>query len=476
MIGLLIRAAIFISAIAFTYFFYAFHVGGDQFVFWSDALATTYSCIAVAAGILCSYRYRKSHYQKAFLLLTAGMSFWALAEAIWFFTSPSSYIIVEALRFLGYIPFTFGFFYILKITDSEYRSSKKYVLFILGIFLLFSIVYLNVMPIFFQGQTVWDSLTINGYIVADFSILFGIKMLLGASLISRGGYLSRVWVLFALSFFSILIFDLYFAANFESYYFGHMSEVLWLLNYVFAAFGFLYAINLLSRYNEFLSSLSYGSLSRLVLRKKKTVHFLLIYSLVMTSITFFEMSSQFSHQGSENPYMDIDNLLPNLGVEDFLFEASRVLSYPEQKEHVDSPPGISYRNDYVLEFDKGVKGLLAERYKEGGPEDLYCLMGSLVGTVYAVSSVDEERVIGKEYGQIIFEHDPPCQKNGSIGSLHTHPREGGCEPSKDDLFTFGEMKEPEPLINVIQCDRDLFYAMKMPDKSQALDFRSLRVR
>ncbi len=473
--GLLTRAAIFIFTIAFTYAFYAFHIGGDQFVLLSDALATIYSCIAVASGIVCAHRYRKSHYQKAFLLLTAGMSFWALAEIIWFFTSPSSYMMVETLRFLGYIPFTVGFFYILKITDSEYRSSKKYVLSILGIFLLFSIIYLNIIPIFFQGQTVWDSLTINGYIVADFSILFGIKLLLGASLISRGGYLSRVWVLFALSFFSILIFDLYFAANFGSYYFGHMSEVFWLLNYVFAAFGFLYAINLLGRYNQFLSSLREGSLSRLVLRKKKKVHFLLIYSLIMTSITFFEMSSQFSHRGQENPYNDLDNLLPNLGAEDFLFEASRIWTNAETKDQAPSAR-ISYRDDYVLEFDKGVKDILISRYKEGGPEDLYCLMGSLVGNVYVVSSVEEERVIGKEYGQIIFEHDPPCQKIGSIGSLHTHPKEGGCEPSKDDLFTFGEMKDPEPQINVIQCEKDLFYAIKMPEASKALDLRGLRVK
>ena len=36
------------------------------------------------------------------------------------------------------------------------------------------------------------------------------------------------------------------------------------------------------------------------------------------------------------------------------------------------------------------------------------------------------------------------------------------------------MKNPEPIINAIQCGIDKFYIVLMPDKHEALDFRSLR--
>jgi len=135
---------------------------------------------------------------------------------------------------------------------------------------------------------------------------------------------------------------------------------------------------------------------------------------------------------------------------------------------------IEYREDITVIFSKGIVDRLNDRFMTEGPEYLLCLVGKEDGNKIYVEELKEERLLVQEIEYIIYEKDPPCQFKNSIGSIHSHPKKNGCVPSADDMFTFGEMKNPEPLINIIQCDTDNFTIFKMPGKQEWFDFRMLK--
>jgi hypothetical protein len=135
---------------------------------------------------------------------------------------------------------------------------------------------------------------------------------------------------------------------------------------------------------------------------------------------------------------------------------------------------FEYREDVAVIFPQEAVETLNARYPSPGPEELYCLHGEQQGNRIVITHISEEKLVYQDYGMIVYENDPPCQYPSAVGSLHTHPASYGCTPSTDDYFTFGEMKDPEPLINAIQCGINEFYIFRMPGKQEAYDFRLLR--
>ncbi len=236
------------ASIALAILLYAFRIGGESYIFITDVAAVVFSLISVITGILAIrvYNIRSLHGRALFLILL-GISMWFIAEVLWIIFMSPLRLVLEALRISGYIPMTMGFFYVLSISDPRFREEKKSILLLLSGFLIFSIAYLNAVPVLLGQQSIVESIITNGYIVADFSLIFGIALLLKVSLSFRGGYMSRVWMIFSLGFLAILIFDLNFALNYKTYDQGNPSEIFWLLNYILISFGFYYNRHVISR-------------------------------------------------------------------------------------------------------------------------------------------------------------------------------------------------------------------------------------
>jgi len=135
---------------------------------------------------------------------------------------------------------------------------------------------------------------------------------------------------------------------------------------------------------------------------------------------------------------------------------------------------VGYRDDALVVFAPGLIEQLNAEYNPDGPESLYCLIGREDRHLILVDGLLGGGTIEEGLDYLVFDEDPPCQTPNAIGSLHTHPLKFGCEPSQDDLFTWGEMRSPEPLINMIQCGMNQIHIFKMPGKREEFNFNSLR--
>ncbi|MBN1156263.1 hypothetical protein JXA85_01480 [Candidatus Woesearchaeota archaeon] len=133
----------------------------------------------------------------------------------------------------------------------------------------------------------------------------------------------------------------------------------------------------------------------------------------------------------------------------------------------------TYRDDYRVVFKEGIIETFKQSY-DTDREYMFCLLGEQKGDTIIVDGLYEEKLLEHNKYIIRYANDPPCQINRSIGSIHSHPPSEECRPSDNDLFAFGEMKDPEPIIAIIHCQHDELLIMKLPDKHNGLDYRSLR--
>ena len=235
----LVPLGIAIIAFVLPLMLYLKKIGGDNFLYLTDMVAALYSFIVVVVGFIFLKDKKDTLYGRSLLLILFGIFFWFLADFFWLLFAEKVYLFVESLRLFGYIPMTLGFFYIFRSSYPNFKEPKMYVI-ILYSFFIFSIIYLFVIPILFGQESLLDSLTINGYLIADFILTFGIFLLIIVSYLYRGTFLSIIWFIFALAFISVFSFDIHFASVWETYYFGHISELLLLLNYILTALGFYF--------------------------------------------------------------------------------------------------------------------------------------------------------------------------------------------------------------------------------------------
>ena len=152
------------------------------------------------------------------------------------------------------------------------------------------------------------------------------------------------------------------------------------------------------------------------------------------------------------------------------------LSPNYEKDVIGQILNFDFREDLVVVFNDEIIERLNGAYEPDGPEYLFCLLGRVEENKIIVDGAAEQEYVYQGHDYILYQNDPPCQIEGSIGSIHSHPKNRGCVPSPDDLFTFGEMKDPEPIVNAIQCGYDEFYIYKMPGKQEPFNFNKLRWR
>jgi len=436
-----------IAILLVTIILYFTRFGGEKFVFLTDFLAVIFSFFAVVMGIYAVKMYSlKSLQGKALFLIVLGIGIWFTAELIWLVFFTTAYIYVEILRFLGYIPLIAAFFSVSSLSDPDLRKQRKKWFYLFAIFLIFTIIYLNVVPVIFGSTSLLENILNNGYVVVDFVILFGVFLLLKTSIAFKKGSLSLGWLIVALAFIALFIFDVYFAFNFDYYNFGDLIEIFWLAPYIIISYGFFFhywAMKdfLTSSFEETMKS------DTIKLEKKSGTSIIItviavgILLIILYLIFYINVIPLFS---KSNEPSDIN------GYDDFV---------------------MRYRDDVSVIFTKEVIDTLNNEYYKSDLEYLFCMLGERKENKIFVTELSNPKLFRQGKDIVISQVDPACQIENSVGSIHSH--KGSCEPSKDDLFTWGEMKNPEPLINAIQCD-GVFYTILMPGEHESLDFRSLR--
>lgn len=234
--GFIVTAAVLIITI----FIYAYRVGGDYYILLTDVLAAVLCFAAIVVGYFTMRLYGslKTLHGKALSYFIIGLSLWFLAETLWLIYGTSALFLLEELRFLGYIPLALGFHTSLLISDVKFKYTRKRLFMMFIIFITFAVMYLNIVPVATSAQTLIENIMSNGYIIADFVLLFGMFSLVKVSFSFKKGYLSYGWIFMALAFTSVFIFNVYFAL--KPFYYGDPIEIAWLANYIFLSYGFFY--------------------------------------------------------------------------------------------------------------------------------------------------------------------------------------------------------------------------------------------
>lgn len=442
-----------IAVLLVTVIIYLTRLGGDKYIFLTDFLAVLYSFFAIVFGIYAIRIYSlKSLQGKALFLIVLGLIIWFMAELIWLVLFQSAFYYVEFLRFFGYVPLIAAFFSVSSISDPILRKQKKKLFYLFAIFLIFAIVYLNIIPVIFGGTSLVENILNNGYVVADFVLLFGIFLLLKTSLAFKKGSLSPGWLIIALGFIALFIFDVYFAFYFETYYFGDFIEIFWLLPYILLSYGFFYHHQAMKNFLK--SSFSGETEKRMVNNPEKKNRKLLIMTsmMILTSLLSLYLLLSFVIMPLISKSNEYDVIIEDSNYNDFVIE---------------------YRNDVSIVFKKEVLDILNDEYSENSGEYLFCLIGNKTSNEIYVNDLIAPELFLQGEDIVISHEDPACQIENSLGSIHSHTTKN-CEPSMDDIFSWGEMKNPDPIINAIQCGLDEFYIIFMPGEHESLDFRSLR--
>jgi proteasome lid subunit RPN8/RPN11 len=131
-----------------------------------------------------------------------------------------------------------------------------------------------------------------------------------------------------------------------------------------------------------------------------------------------------------------------------------------------------FRNDLTVIFSQEMLDTFNLEYKNFDKEYLFCLLGEKNGKIIRVKEIVQPEIHLQGPDIVTPSEDPACQREDAIGSIHSHP-DGSCNPSNDDFFAWGEMKNPEPLINAIQCGYNQFYILEMPGQHQPLNLHGL---
>ncbi len=432
--GFIVMAIVLLATIVM----YLTRFGGDNYIFLTDFLAVFYSFSAAVLGIYAVRIYSlKSLQGKTLFLIVLGIASWFLAELIWIIFSQSVRYYSELLRFLGYIPLILAFFSVSSISDPELRKQRKKFIYLFIIFLIFAIIYLNIIPVVFGGASLLENVLNNGYIVADFVLLFGIFLLVKTSLAFKKGSLSIGWLIIAIAFIPVFIFDVYFAFNFSSYLSGDIIEIFWLSTYIVLGYGFFYQNQLMK---DFLRSTAGIEKQE---KKSRRVFLITIIAITILLLTLYLLFSFITHYFA-----------------------------PQVKEVEESDFIMVYRDDTSVIFTKEVLDKLNNEYSANKGEYLFCLIGDKINNEIYVNDLIAPELFHQGEDVVISHEDPACQTENSLGSIHSHIN-GDCKPSQDDIFSWGEMKNPEPIINAIHCDTGI-YILVMPGEHEALDFRAIK--
>jgi len=456
-----------------TVLIYATRFGGDNFVVLTDSLAVVYSFVAIIFGILAVRIYSiKSLQGKTLFMILLGTIIWFAADLIWLLFFRTSYAYVESLRFLGYIPFIAAFFSVTTISDPKIRSERKQLFYLFAIFMVFAVIYLAAIPVIFGSVSIVEVILNNGYIVVDFILLFGVFLLIKTSLAFKKGSLSIGWFIIAVAFISIFVFDVFFAFNFDTYYFGDFIEIFWLFPYLFLSYGFFYHYQSMKNFLAYTNTLinaqnknisvhdktniqiektEGNEIKQSIVKKKRnlTPFLIMIISVIIILLLVFQF-----------------NLVAVPKISEIMGKLNEdvTITYREYE--------IEYRDDITVSITKEAFDELNDAYNTSISEYLYCLIGNRSGNKIIINDLSRPEAFYKGIDIIIPAEDPACQLPNSIGTIHSHP--GTCEPSQDDIFSWGEMKNPEPIINAIRCNTG-FYIVMMPEEHEAFDFRSIRL-
>ncbi|MBI2667928.1 hypothetical protein HYX17_04140 [Candidatus Woesearchaeota archaeon] len=132
--------------------------------------------------------------------------------------------------------------------------------------------------------------------------------------------------------------------------------------------------------------------------------------------------------------------------------------------------GVDHSAAIIIESD--VNNRLYELYQENGNvEFVACLKGKYSNKRYQIYDIEEIKTITKSVAAV---ESQGCSKINNIGTIHSHP-EGLCEPSKQDIYTFGQKND---LIMGIMCSKDKygFYTKKNFERSMFYIIKDAKIK
>lgn len=223
---------------------YVYQPLGDNFYVIGDAMVAILSFLAVLAGL---YAYKTHGFRsiqgRAILLLTMGVFFWFLGEATWGIYEVVLGVekpiasIADVFWLAGYPLFLAGIYYVYR-TASIMLGKKKLAFYAAAVIIICSLLlYFAVPSLADSSITLEERLATGGYVVGDMLLLVALIFVI---LCLWGSRFAKAWSVILLAIAISTMADVYFM-NFSGIYeTGSLIDILWNLDYILMAFGFLY--------------------------------------------------------------------------------------------------------------------------------------------------------------------------------------------------------------------------------------------
>ncbi len=132
--------------------------------------------------------------------------------------------------------------------------------------------------------------------------------------------------------------------------------------------------------------------------------------------------------------------------------------------------GVDPSASIIVESD--INNELNKLYEESGDvEFVACIKGKYNNGRYQIYDIEELPTISRSVAAI---EAKGCSKINNLGTIHSHPN-GVCEPSKQDIYAFGQKKD---LIMGIICNKDTygFYTKKNFDRSMFYVIKDVEIK
>jgi len=215
---------------------------GENFYIIGDGIVIFLSFLAFVSGLYAySLHGFKSLNGKALIFLSFGLLFWFLGELTWGIyeivlgiESPVASL-ADAFWILGYPFFFLGLVYICRLT-SAFKKKNAIAFGFLACLILGSMLYIS-LPTIVKDIPVGEKISTAGYVLGD-SLLLILAIYTMPAL-----YRTKIFVpyfLIILSIICMVVADIYYMNFLEEYEVGNLIDLVWNLDYILLAVGFLY--------------------------------------------------------------------------------------------------------------------------------------------------------------------------------------------------------------------------------------------
>ena len=237
----LIIASIFVYASIISIIHY-FRIGGENYY---DLITTIINVISLLIGVYFGFktiRYFgiKSLQGKSSLFITLNLFLFLIGDLFWMIYEEAVVSWADVFWLTAYPILGIGIYYGFKIIDPDFFRRKKDLAIIILMLLILLFSYFKFFPLVWDPEiTIVENIVTYGYIVVDLILLEFIFLLLFLIYTLRQGAYSRTWIALAIGSVFILVADIYYAINYETYTNGDLIDLGWYFGYLFYALSLI---------------------------------------------------------------------------------------------------------------------------------------------------------------------------------------------------------------------------------------------